>query len=52
MTRPTDNDAPEPALTAKEAEQAILRNLPRIDHHGEIVEEVGGRCDPRATALP
>lgn len=42
MTRTSDADVPASALTAEEAEQAILRNLPRIDHHGEIVEEVGG----------
>jgi uncharacterized protein (TIGR00369 family) len=30
-----------PALSAKEAESMIIRNLPPIDHHGEIVEEVG-----------
>ena len=32
---------PQPALTPQEAEQAITKNLPPIDHHGEIVEEVG-----------
>jgi acyl-coenzyme A thioesterase PaaI-like protein len=31
----------QPALTPREAEQAIIKNLPPIDHHGEIVEEVG-----------
>lgn len=30
-----------PVLTPKDAESAITRNLPPIDHHGEIVEEVG-----------
>jgi uncharacterized protein (TIGR00369 family) len=30
-----------PALTAKEAESMIKKNLPPIDHHGEIVEHVG-----------
>jgi acyl-coenzyme A thioesterase PaaI-like protein len=28
-------------LNAGEVEQAIIRNLPTIDHHGEIVENVG-----------
>jgi acyl-coenzyme A thioesterase PaaI-like protein len=31
----------EPRLNADQVEQAILRNLPPIDHHGEIVESVG-----------
>jgi uncharacterized protein (TIGR00369 family) len=31
-----------PALSAKEAENMIATNLPPIDHHGEIVEHVGG----------
>ena len=30
-----------PALTAKEAESMITRNLPPSDHHGEVVEQVG-----------
>jgi len=30
-----------PALTAKQAENMITTNLPPIDHHGEIVEQVG-----------
>lgn len=30
-----------PALSAKEAERMIIKNLPPIDHHGEIVEAVG-----------
>jgi uncharacterized protein (TIGR00369 family) len=29
-----------PTLTAEETERTITRNLPRIDHHGEIVESV------------
>jgi len=29
------------ALTARETEATITRNLPPIDHHGEVVEEVG-----------
>ena len=29
------------ALTAKEAESMITRNLPPSDHHGEVVEQVG-----------
>ena len=28
-------------LNAGQVEQAIIRNLPTIDHHGEIVESVG-----------
>jgi len=28
-------------LKPSEVEQAIIRNLPTIDHHGEIVEDVG-----------
>jgi uncharacterized protein (TIGR00369 family) len=31
----------EPHLNADQVEQAILRNLPPVDHHGEIVESVG-----------
>jgi len=34
-------DIVEPRLKADQVEQAIIRNLPRIDHHGEIVESVG-----------
>jgi len=30
-----------PALSAKDAERMIAQNLPTIDHHGEIVEQVG-----------
>ncbi len=30
-----------PVLTAAEVEQAITRNLPPVDHHGEKVESVG-----------
>jgi acyl-coenzyme A thioesterase PaaI-like protein len=30
------------ALTAQETEALILRNLPTVDHHGEVVEAVGG----------
>jgi acyl-coenzyme A thioesterase PaaI-like protein len=33
-----------PALSAKEAETMITTNLPPIDHHGEIVEQVGRNC--------
>jgi uncharacterized protein (TIGR00369 family) len=28
-------------LTAQQAERAITKNLPPIDHHGEVVEHVG-----------
>jgi acyl-coenzyme A thioesterase PaaI-like protein len=31
----------EPRLNAGQVEQAIVRNLPSVDHHGEIVESVG-----------
>lgn len=30
-----------PVLTPKEAENTITRNLPPVDHHGEVVEAVG-----------
>ena len=33
-------DLTEPRLSAGQVEQAIIRNLPTIDHHGEIVESV------------
>ncbi len=41
MNKGTGAGGPPAALTAAETEQAIVRNLPRIDHHGEVVEEVG-----------
>src|SRR3990170_1545598 len=31
----------EPRLNAGQVEQAIVRNLPSVDHHDEIVESVG-----------
>ena len=31
-----------PVLLPKEAERMITKNLPPIDHHDEVVEEVGG----------
>ena len=34
-------DCVEPRLNADQVEQAIIRNLPPIDHHGEIVENIG-----------
>ena len=34
-------DCAEPRLDAGQVGQAIIRNLPAIDHHGEIVESVG-----------
>jgi acyl-coenzyme A thioesterase PaaI-like protein len=37
-----ESDAP--ALSAEEAERTITANLPPIDHHGEVVEEVGPNC--------
>src|ERR1700691_3870330 len=36
-----DRTEPTPALSAKEAERMIAKNLPQIDHHGEVVEHVG-----------
>ena len=30
-----------PVLTPEEAQATIVNNLPPIDHHGEVVEEVG-----------
>jgi acyl-coenzyme A thioesterase PaaI-like protein len=30
-----------PVLSANETEQMIVKNLPPIDHHGEVVEHVG-----------
>ena len=30
-----------PALTPEQAQRTIITNLPRVDHHGEIVEAVG-----------
>ena len=42
------NDSPQTgpnaaaALTPAETEALIVRNLPRVDHHGEKVEAVGG----------
>jgi acyl-coenzyme A thioesterase PaaI-like protein len=35
------DDSIEPRLKAGQVDQAIIRNLPTIDHHGEIVESVG-----------
>src|SRR5215469_6405277 len=40
MDDQTNHDAGAPALSAKEAERMIIKNLPPIDHHGEIVELV------------
>jgi acyl-coenzyme A thioesterase PaaI-like protein len=34
-------DCAEPRLNAGQVEQAIIRNLPTIDHHDEVVESVG-----------
>ena len=39
-----------PRLNADQVEQAMIRNLPRIDHHGEIVESV--RQDSIRVRLP
>jgi uncharacterized protein (TIGR00369 family) len=41
MDDQTKHDGGAPALSAKEAERMIVKNLPRIDHHDEIVEQVG-----------
>lgn len=40
MSVPTGSDDMQPALTAKEVEKIIIQNLPLIDHHNEVVEEV------------
>ena len=42
MGNPTGPSRRETALSADEARQMILKNLPTVDHHGEIVERVGG----------
>ncbi|MEJ2122105.1 MAG: PaaI family thioesterase [Alphaproteobacteria bacterium] len=39
---PNDRRDPPAALTAAETEALAVRNLPRVDHHGEVVEAVGG----------
>ena len=36
-----DETAIAPLLSAEEVQRAIIRNLPTVDHHGEIVERVG-----------
>jgi acyl-coenzyme A thioesterase PaaI-like protein len=41
MTGRVDLRGNDPVLSAAEAERAIVRNLPPIDHHGERVEHVG-----------
>ena len=41
MNKPFEPSDFEPALSASEAEAVIVKNLPSIDHHGEIVESVG-----------
>jgi acyl-coenzyme A thioesterase PaaI-like protein len=41
MDEQTKPDLLAPALSAKEAEAMIGKNLPPIDHHGEVVEQVG-----------
>jgi acyl-coenzyme A thioesterase PaaI-like protein len=41
MSEDVDSQEGQSALSAKETEQAIVRNLPRIDHHGEVFENVG-----------
>jgi acyl-coenzyme A thioesterase PaaI-like protein len=40
MNEQNKSDEMAPALTASEAEQMIVKNLPPIDHHGEKVERV------------
>src|SRR5262249_17936984 len=42
MNDPADRAKPEAALTAEEARQMILKNLPPVDHHREIGARVGG----------
>lgn len=41
MDDQTKHDGGAPALSAKEAERMIIKNLPPIDHLGERVEQVG-----------
>jgi acyl-coenzyme A thioesterase PaaI-like protein len=41
MNKSSDTDGPRPSLTAEETGRTIIRNLPPVDHHGEIVEAVG-----------
>jgi uncharacterized protein (TIGR00369 family) len=41
MNDQTKHDDGAPALSAKEAERMIIKNLPPIDHLGERVEQVG-----------
>ena len=41
MSRHTPTDDVAPALSAKDAERMITQNLPPVDHHGDIVEQVG-----------
>ncbi len=40
MTDSISAGDPGPALTAAEAERMIVKNLPAIDHHREVVEKV------------
>jgi acyl-coenzyme A thioesterase PaaI-like protein len=41
MHKLLDAEGSPPALSPKEAERMITRNLPPIDHHDEVVEDVG-----------
>lgn len=41
MSSSSDTENQPSVLTAQETEQAIVKNLPPVDHHNEIVEEVG-----------
>jgi len=41
MHKRLDAEGPQPALSPKEAERMITKNLPPTDHHHEVVEDVG-----------
>jgi len=41
MNEEANSPGNRPVLSAAEAEQTIVRNLPPVDHHGETVEHVG-----------
>jgi acyl-coenzyme A thioesterase PaaI-like protein len=41
VTEQADYSDSRPVLSAEQAERAIVKNLPPVDHHNEIVEQVG-----------
>src|SRR5437016_2061640 len=41
MSEQIGADETTPALSAEQSERMIVKNLPPIDHHGELVEHVG-----------